>query len=111
MEIDFKIKFSFDERKEESSRLMKLYKNRIPIIIDKLPSTKLNELDRKKYLFINTMLISDIYNTINNRLNSSYNIYFGMNKEFLSILSIPILEIYNKYRDEDGFLYCYYGNK
>ena len=45
-------KFKLDERKEECDKLRSKYPDRIPVIVERSTSSKLQELDKQKYIII-----------------------------------------------------------
>ena len=54
----FKNKYSFNKRKDESESVIKKYPDRIPIIVQKRASTKLPDVDKCKYLVPKSMSIT-----------------------------------------------------
>jgi GABA(A) receptor-associated protein len=114
VESQFKSKFSLEDRKQESLKMVEKYKDKIPVIVDKLPSSTLKDLDRKKFLLPNDILVSQFHNVIRNRLKLSPSeaifVFFGSNQS-IAIPSTPMSQVYEQNKDEDGFLYCYYTSE
>ena len=52
----FKNKYSFNKRKDESESVIKKYPDRIPIIVQKHSSTELPDVDKCKYLVPKSMI-------------------------------------------------------
>ena len=112
---------SLEERKKEYSKIMEIYPTKIPIILDKNPKfPNLKDPIKNKFLSDNNSTIKKFISTI-----SKTYLQLDMIKEDLSLeiklystsdnIEIStneeesILNIYNKYKDEDGFLYLKYS--
>tara|TARA_B110000261_G_scaffold163960_3_gene211510 strand:- start:2781 stop:3200 length:420 start_codon:yes stop_codon:yes gene_type:complete len=109
MEFEFKKKFCLEDRKYQSTTIMAKYPNRLPVICN--VSNKLPKLDRHKYLIPDDIQSSSFFYVIRKRLKLKQEmaLYFFVNNKAL-IANNDMCVIYNKYKDEDGFLYIYvYG--
>ena len=109
MEFEFKKKFNLEDRKYQSTSIMEKYPNRLPIICN--VSNKLPKLDRHKYLIPDDIQSSSFFYVIRKRLKlkQETSLYFFVNDKAL-IANSDMFAIYDKYKDEDGFLYIYvYG--
>tara|TARA_B110000008_G_C16925648_1_gene546591 strand:+ start:1175 stop:1597 length:423 start_codon:yes stop_codon:yes gene_type:complete len=106
LKFDFKKKFSLEDRKYQSERIMKKYPNRIPVICN--VSIKLPALDKHKYLIPDNMNSTDFFFILRKRLKLNENkaMYFFVKDKTL-IPNILMSRVYNKYQDEDGFLYIF----
>jgi GABA(A) receptor-associated protein len=106
LEFDFKNKISLEDRKHQSNAIMKKYPNRLPIICN--VSKKLPKLDKHKYLIPNDLQSTTFFFIIRKRLKLKEGtaMYFFVNGKVL-IANSYMSENYNKYKDEDGFLYIY----
>ena len=108
----FKDKTSFDERIAQSNNIKQKYPDKIPIIIERSKrDRKLLDLDKIKYLVPNNITVMDCIAILRRRLNlsSTESIYMfcpGYNIILAGTQSID--ELYNKYKDDDGFLYIEY---
>jgi GABA(A) receptor-associated protein len=102
----FKKQITLEKRKEKSKLIMEKYPNRIPVICD--VSKKLPELDKHKYLLPDDLKSECFMQIIRKRikLNSSQAMYFFVDDKLLQTNNY-MSEIYNKNKDEDGFLYIY----
>ena len=112
---------SLKKRREESSKLMKMNPSKIPIILDKNPNfPNLKDPTKHKFLLADSItmkqfisIISKDYLLLDNfksgltlkltLYSTSDNIEISTNEEE------TILNIYNQYKDEDGFLYLKYS--
>lgn len=111
--FEFKKEFSFQHRLEESSRVILKYPDRIPIICEKLPNQKnLPNIDKKKYLVPCELTISQFMYVIRKRINlkSEEALFLFINNQMISGTAI-LGQIYNLYKDVDGFLYVQYAKE
>ena len=106
LKFDFKNKISLEDRKLQSTRIMEKYPNRLPIICN--VSKNLPELDKHKYLIPRDLESINFFFVIRKRLKLKEGVamYFFVNGKAL-IANSYMSEVYNKYKDEDGFLYIY----
>lgn len=103
---DYKKRFTLEERMKKSTEIMLKYPNRIPIIC--YTSPELPELKRSKYLVTEDLNYTNLLFSIrkNIDLNEGQALYIFFGGRLLST-SLLLKEAYEKYRDEDGFLYAY----
>ena len=101
-----KNKMTLEERKERSQSIMDKYQNRIPVICQ--TSNDLPVLERKKYLVPDDLSLVNFNYVVRKRIKVSAetSIYFFIGNKLLPS-SLSMYQIYNKYKDEDGFLYIY----
>lgn len=101
-----KNKMTLEERKERSQSIMDKYENRIPVICQ--TSSDLPKLERKKYLVPDDLSLVNFNYVVRKRIKVSAetSIYFFIGNKLLPS-SLTMYQIYNKYKDEDGFLYIY----
>ena len=106
LEFDFKNKISLEDRKHQSKTIMEKYPNRLPVICN--VSKKLPTLDKHKYLIPDDLQNTTFFFIIRRRLKLKEGVamYFFVNDKAL-IANSYMSEVYNKYKDEDGFLYIY----
>tara|TARA_B110000444_G_scaffold254278_1_gene286509 strand:+ start:9327 stop:9743 length:417 start_codon:yes stop_codon:yes gene_type:complete len=104
----FKEKYNFEKRKNESELILAKYPNRIPIICERYDKT-LPHLDRKKYLVPEDLIMSNFLYVIRKRLklDAHKSLYITVNNK-IPPLSRSVSTIYEKFCDEDGFLYIKY---
>lgn len=106
---NFKNKYSFNKRKEESNNVIKKYPDRIPIIVQRHSSTDIQDIDKCKYLVPKSMSISQFTFIIRKRIKllPSQAIFISINNKLVGG-SKTISEIYHDEKDEDGFIYIVY---
>ena len=108
--ISFRNKHSFDKRKGESEKILAKYPNRIPIICE--PFGDVSELDRNKYLVPDDLSIAQFLYVIRKRMliEPEKSIYLFV-KTHIMAGNMSLSSVYDKYNDEDGFLYITYGGE
>ena len=106
---DYKKQYSFEQRSIDSLLVMTKYPDRIPVIIEKYYSSKLVDIDRKKYLVPRDMTVGQLMYTIRKRIKLTPDkaIFIFVNN-INPHSSLLIYELYDKYKDNDGFLYIIY---
>ena len=109
---NFKLHYSFGDRRQESIRIMQKYKNKIPVIVEKSDQSDIEDIDKHKFLFSRSSCFGDIATVIRKRLGatSSQHIYFYINNNKVPNISDNLGNLYKKYRDKDLFLYITYSN-
>ena len=109
----FKKKHTLEERKTESSKIITKYAGRIPIIVTKSSNCKLDEMDRNKFLAPEDLTLGQFMYVIRKRINltESESIFMFVNETVLAPTSHTMNALYEKYKDEDGFLYFVYCNE
>ena len=106
----FKERHSFQKRKEEAKKVLDKYPNRFPVIVEKgSNSDDVPDLDRHKFLVPNDLSIANLMYIIRKRikLSSEKSLYLFIGGSFAPTSKL-LLELYEKHRDEDGFLYVTY---
>ena len=108
----FKKLYSKENRASEFLRIRNKYPDRVPIICEKSNSSNIEKLDKKKYLVPNDLTVGQFIYIIRKRLKlSAESAIFIFVKDILPPSSSSILEIYEKYKDDDGFLYLTYSGE
>jgi len=105
--FDFKQKYSFEKRCKESINIKKKYPTRCPIICDVIDDPTPLKLDKKKYLVPYELTVGQFLFVIRKHMNISQEtaIFIFTSNGMLPPASESMQQLYNKYVDEDGFLY------
>jgi GABA(A) receptor-associated protein len=111
----FKHKYRFEDRVCESSRILTTYPDRVPIICEKSKKNNNNLLpviNKNKYLVPIDLTMGQFMYVIRQRmkLNSEEGIFLFVGNNIVSSSSI-IGNIYQTYKDSDGFLYIQYSKE
>ena len=110
--MGFKERYDLNIRASESSKIMNKYPSRIPIIVEKSKGCHLDDIDKIKYLAPKDLNMNQFLYVIRKRikLKSSESIFL-MTGNALCPSNISLFDIYEKYADEDGFLYITYTSE
>ena len=110
---DFKREFSFQNRLQESSRVLAKYPERRPIICEKAKhQNDLPDIDKKKYLVPYDLTMGQFIFVIRKRmrLKPEEGIFLFSNNKIVAGSTI-IGHIYEYSKDPDGFLYIQYAKE
>lgn len=103
---------SFEDRKKKSNILLLKYPDKFPVILEKSDRDKyLPHMEKNKLLVSYDMTVSTILQLLkkNLKLNEYTAIYIMVStKQIMLSGSQSISEIYNNYKNNDGFLYLEY---
>lgn len=110
--MKFKEDFKYKYRKLESTKILLKYPSRIPIIVEKYKDSQLKDIDKNKYLVPKDLYLNQFIYVIRKRikLSPSESLFIMINNE-LCPSNMILSEIYDKYVDEDGFLYITYTSE
>ena len=113
---DFKFKREnpvLQNRRKQSEDLLRKYPQKIPVILEKDPNCKINEISKKKFLCPITQTISHFNAIIRGtaELDPTEALFLLVNGNNSIIGDVTMGEIYEKNKDEDGFLYIVYSSE
>ena len=118
--IRFKEQLSLEERKRKAEELLLTYPERIPIIIEKDKTLlekeqseeykngkKIPNTTKTKFLVNRTDTVDNIILVVKNQLqiSSEQAIFLLVNSKYALSGNSLMSTVYEKYKDEDGFLY------
>ena len=112
MDYEFKKKHEYNKRLIESTNIKQKYKDRIPIIVEKYKDSRLPNIDKCKYLVPEDMSLGQFIYVIRKRikLDADQALFVTVNG-VLGGSSTTISELYDSYKDDDGFLYVVYTSE
>ena len=101
--------YSFDQRLQESTKIKLKYPNSVCTIVEKSPTSNIARIDKKKFLIPKDLTIGQFIYVIRKRINlrPSEAIFIFINNTLPPSIA-TIGSIYDKYQNEDGFLYMEY---
>jgi GABA(A) receptor-associated protein len=111
--MDFKAKYNFEQRSQESKKVRLKYPTRTPIYVSKASTSTLNDIDKHKFIVPNDLTISQFIYVIRKRItnlkpeDAIYIFIDGM----LPTQSSLVSTVYNTMKSPDGFLYVTYTNE
>jgi GABA(A) receptor-associated protein len=106
----FKNTNTLEKRKEESTRILEKYPDRIPIIVEKgHKGNKIPEIDKNKYLVPSDLTVGQFVYVIRKRIKvTADEAIFIFCNGTLPPTSQLVSHLYQEKKDEDGFLYIHY---
>tara|TARA_B110000285_G_scaffold88310_1_gene101253 strand:- start:3324 stop:3683 length:360 start_codon:yes stop_codon:yes gene_type:complete len=115
MDKTFKTKHTVEERRSEFQRIHEKYPERIPIIVENIENSA-NEnipvLEKKKFLVPPSITFGQFMYIIRSRINlAPEKAIFVFINNVIPCNTQNIQQIYNEYKDEDGFLYCTFSGE
>ena len=101
------------KRKGECEKIRKQFPDKIPIICEKDPKSKIQEIDKTKYLVPMDLTVAQFSLMIRKRVEiAKEGAFFLLVGGKHSITGDTLIsEIYERYKDEDGFLYIAYASE
>ena len=111
-----KEEFTKKERLQQSSKIIEENKGKIPVIYNKDPKCKLKTLLKTKYLLSSEITLDKFTALIRKKLEigekDALFIVAKCKSNIYALVGIMTFgEIYEKYKDEDGFLYLIYSSE
>ena len=102
------------QRRQNCEKIRHQFPDKIPIICEKDPKSKIRDIDKTKYLVPNDLTVSQFSFMIRKRLQlDEKEAFFLLAAGKYSISGeTRINEVYNKFSDkDDGYLYVAYASK
>ena len=109
---EFKQKFTFEERCNQTNNIRLKYPNRIPIFVSRSCHNDCPQIDRNKFLVPNDLTVGQFMFVIRKRikLSSEKSIYLFINNN-VPTTSCLLSHIYENNKNQDGFLYITYSGE
>lgn len=110
--MDFKKKYSLEQRKLQSKNIMLKYSDRLPILIHKSYNSRLIDVSKNKYLSPKDLTLGQFLIVMRSRikLEPDKSIFLFINNKIFPNSAL-MNDIYNEEKDEDGFLYIVYSEE
>ena len=110
--MEFKKEFTLAQRKMESDRVLTKYPDRIPIICERSNKSKMEALDKKKYLVPVDLTTGQFVFIIRRRLQlPAEKAIFLFIGPVIPPSNATVQDVYHQYKDKDGFLYIQYSEE
>ncbi len=110
---DFKTMHSFENRLEESTRILEKFPGRIPIIVEKSKTSQnIATIEKQKFLVPSDLSVTQFIYIIRKRLElKSETALFLFVNGTLPTTSTFMRELYSIHKDLDGFMYVQYSGE
>jgi len=108
-----KARYSFEQRSNDSCYIYNDL-NKIPLILEKDELSKLPEIDITNYILPKNTTVSELMVFLRKKcfgLNKENMYIFVSNVNYVPELNEKIGDLYEKFKDNDGFIYCKYTHK
>jgi len=108
----FKVDHPLEKRREVADRIKSKYPDRIPVIVEKAPKSDAPDIDKKKYLVPGDITVGKFVYEIRKhmKLSPEKAIFLFVNNTLPPTAAL-MSSIYERNRDEDGFLYITYSGE
>ncbi|ESO12800.1 hypothetical protein HELRODRAFT_93454 [Helobdella robusta] len=112
MVFKFKEENTFEQRKDEASKVLMKYPDRIPVIVEKLPGSSIAPIDKRKFLVPKDINVAQFIFIIRKRiqLDPTKSLFLFVGR-VLPQTSATMGHVYSENQDEDGFLYVAYSGE
>jgi GABA(A) receptor-associated protein len=109
----FKVQYSLEERMKCSENIRKKYEGRLPVIVEREPSSRLPDLPKKKFIVPAEGTVGKFILEIRKHLkiHSDTAIFVFVPGGVLPPVASQMGTIDIRYRDDDGFLYLTYTSE
>jgi len=111
--VSFKLTCPFEKRRQLSTKILATYPDRVPVIVERAPKTTVPLIDRKKFLAPGDITVAKFISEIRKHieLSSDKSIFIFVGNNQMPPSASVMSQIYEKYADEDGFLYVMYSGE
>jgi GABA(A) receptor-associated protein len=110
--IAFKQDHTLEYRTAEANKIKSKYPDRVPVIVEKVPGSVVEQIDKRKYLVPNDITVAQFMWIIRKRINMPPEkaLFLFCNK-IVPNTAITMGELYVDHKDADGFLYISYSGE
>ncbi|KAG8144295.1 putative Gamma-aminobutyric acid receptor-associated protein [Naja naja] len=108
----FKEDHALEHRCVESAKIRAKYPDRVPVIVEKVSGSQIVDIDKRKYLVPSDITVAQFMWIIRKRIQlpSEKAIFLFVDKT-VPQSSLTMGQLYEKEKDEDGFLYVAYSGE
>lgn len=110
---EFKMEHTFDRRKSDSNRILNKYPDIVPVVVERSDQADVPKTTKSKFLVKHTITVGQLLVQIRReiKIDHSQAIFLFVNNHEIPPLASTIKDIYDKYKDKDGFLYITYATE
>jgi GABA(A) receptor-associated protein len=109
---EFKKLNTLEERQREAKKILEKYPDKIPMYISKQPSSKIQEIDKHKFLMPIDLTVGQLLFVIRKRIKipPECALFVFINGNLIN-QSMIMSEVYKQEKDIDNFLYIDYSGE
>jgi len=109
----FKREYDFEKRTEVAKKIRIKFPDRVPVILERTANSSLPPCTKRKFLLPQDLQLSKFVIEIRKHMedHDQKKAIFLFVNDNLPQTSAMVSEIYEKYQDEDGFLYLTYSGE
>lgn len=108
----FQKEYTFEKRKAEADRIRRKFPDRAPVIVEPHDTSKIGDIDKKKYLVPNDLTVGQFVYVIRRRIKMApEEALFVFVGNSLPPTAALMSVIYENHKDKDGFLYVTYSGE
>jgi GABA(A) receptor-associated protein len=108
----YKETHSFEQRKAEADKVRDRHPDRLPVICEKVDKSNITDLDKNKFLVPSDLSVGQFVLVVRKRVmlepEKAIFLFIG---ESVPPNAALMSDLYNKHKDEDGFLYVKYAGE
>ena len=108
-----KARYTFEERSNDSCHIYDILK-KIPLILEKEESSNLPEIEINNYVLPKNITVGEFMVYLRKKcfnLNKENMFIFISKSNYVPKLEEKMSDLYEKFKDNDGFIYCKYTTK
>ena len=111
--MSFKTEHNFIDRQKEANRILQKFPDRIPVICERERKNDIiPELTKKKFLLPRNLKMIEFMVVIRNKIKLRHEIALFVTINHMIPNSTQTMDnLYEEYKDRDGFLYISYGSE
>jgi len=107
---EFKMSVPFVTRKAQSEKILNMYPDKKPVVIEKSTVSNVLKMDKSRFIINENLTLAHIMKIVRQNISMTETdaLYLFIDKGETPSLNKTISELYNKHADRDGFLYITY---
>jgi len=108
----YKQQFTFEERVQKAQTVLTKFNDRVPVICERDPKASFKDMDKSKILVPHSLSVAQFINVIRKRLSldPKETIFLFINEKLVPV-GMSMADVYQQYKDKDGFLYVLYTSE
>ncbi len=105
----YQLQRPYKDRLNESTRIMRKYPDRVPVILEKDKNARIPDLVKSKFLVPNDITIAQFIYVIRRQIKlDAHQAIFLLINDTAPMTSDVLQDVYTKHKKDDGFLYITY---